>query len=448
MNQAVDFSLNEYKKKFPNTSASLTKTRFYFFTIICTLLIFALINIKKFSFAFVFVSNFIFLSNFIFRIFLFFFSKNHTIQEVDFKVEAKDLPLYTILLPVYREKEKTILQLIRSIDALQYPKEKLEVLILLEQEDEFTKLNLQNLPIHYKVIEVPNLAPKTKPKACNYGLYFAKGEFVVIYDAEDVPAKNQLIKVVERFRAASKHTICVQCILNFYNRDKNIISRCFSLEYLMWFNYFLKSISDLNLFIPLGGTSNHFKRRELIEIGGWDAYNLTEDAELGVRIKKSNFTTVLIESFTMEEAPFKIKHFIFQRSRWQKGHLQTFLAHISDFKGNIKFGIMQTFNLFFSIGFSFFIFFFFPLVLFFGFFVQYNLLITSLSALNILCAIIFIFMFKKIEHENRDFLNFKNKKNYIFLPIYFTLHIVSSFIAFVEFFTKTFYWNKTEHNVE
>lgn len=450
MENSLFFSIHYHARK---GASSKNKTAFILLlVVILSLILLAFKFPDSFRYYFIISCSLIFLSNFIFKISLFaiFFYRKLERNFIDSSssMTMDELPFYTILLPVYKEKHSTLIQLIDAIASLEYPKDKLEVLILIEIEDEFTKANLPLIIPPFKTLIIPKSCPKTKPKACNYGLYFAKGEFIVVYDAEDIPDTLQLKHALIKFKQSENNTICVQSMLNFYNKNHNSISRFFTLEYLMWFKYLLPSISSLGLFIPLGGTSNHFRRKELIQIGGWDAYNVTEDAELGVRIYKNNFKTVLINSFTMEESPFGLENWILQRTRWMKGYLQTFLTHVLDVKGNKKTETSQFLNLFFSIGLSFFSFFLIPFSMLAAYFTPISPLLLFLYILNLFSGLTYIFLFRLIEKREAKFLGKGFGGSYIFISLYFFLHIIASFIAFFEFFIHPFYWHKTEHNVK
>ncbi|MDD3306670.1 MAG: glycosyltransferase [Acetobacterium sp.] len=244
-------------------------------------------------------------------------------------IDEKELPIYTILIPVYKEKE-VVAQLIRNISELDYPQYKLDVKILLEEDDKETieVIRGMNLKNYFSVLIVPSSKPQTKPKACNYGLLQAKGDYVVIFDAEDRPEKDQLKKVYLSFKSLPEEYVCVQAKLNYFNSTQNVLTRLFTQEYSMWFENLLVGIMQLNVPIPLGGTSNHFKINFLKEVGGWDPFNVTEDADLGVRLFKFRYKTVVLDSRTWEEANSDIGNWIRQRSRWIKGYMQTWLVHM------------------------------------------------------------------------------------------------------------------------
>ena len=244
-------------------------------------------------------------------------------------LDDRALPVYTVLVPLYREVE-VLPNLLKAIDNLDYPKAKLDVKLLLEGDDEETiaAVRGQQLPAHFKVVIVPNSTPKGKPKACNYGLIHAQGEFVVIYDAEDIPDRDQLKKALVAFRKAPAKIGCIQAKLNYYNRDQNLLTRWFTTEYSMWFDLFMPGLDASNSPVPLGGTSNHFRTSHLQALGAWDPFNVTEDADLGVRMFKAGWKTAIIDSTTYEEANSELYNWIRQRSRWVKGYIQTYLVHM------------------------------------------------------------------------------------------------------------------------
>ncbi len=236
-------------------------------------------------------------------------------------------PIYTILLPVYKET-RSVENLIYNIKALNWPEDKKEIIFLCEEDDRAT---IEILKEHindykYQIIIVPQTAIKTKPNAMQYALKFIKGEYIAVYDAEDIPDKNQLLIAYDCFRK-NPEAACVQAPLITYN-TKHWIASQFTLEYAVWFRIMLPSLAKFSGFFPLGGTSNHFKTNVLRKIGGWDKYNLTEDADLGVRIARFGFKSILINAPTYEEAPISIKSYIKQRSRWIGGHLQTIEVHL------------------------------------------------------------------------------------------------------------------------
>lgn len=253
----------------------------------------------------------------------------HFTAEEIAEIDESELPVYTILVPVYKEKE-VIKQLIHNIRTLDYPQYKLDVCILLEEDDKETidTVMSTNLPHYFTPVIVPPSQPKTKPKACNYGLIRAKGKYVVIYDAEDRPEPDQLKKAYLAFKKLPASYVCIQSKLNYFNSNQNLLTRFFTQEYSMWFELLLVGIMKTKTPIPLGGTSNHFKIDFLREVGAWDPFNVTEDADLGIRLFKKGYHTAIIDSRTWEEANSKVSNWLRQRSRWIKGYMQTWLVHM------------------------------------------------------------------------------------------------------------------------
>lgn len=240
-----------------------------------------------------------------------------------------ELPRYTILVPAYNEPE-VVGDLLAAMSRLEYPADKVEVLLLLEEDDEVTIAAASEYADSETVtiVLVPPGEPRTKPKACNFGLQFATGEIVTIYDAEDEPEPLQLRRVVAAFARAPREVVCVQSKLAFHNSHQNLLTGWFTAEYNLWFGYLLPGMMRTESPIPLGGTSNHLRRTVLEEIGAWDPFNVTEDADLGLRIHALGYRTAVLDSTTLEEANSDPINWIRQRSRWYKGYLQTWLVHI------------------------------------------------------------------------------------------------------------------------
>jgi cellulose synthase/poly-beta-1,6-N-acetylglucosamine synthase-like glycosyltransferase len=240
------------------------------------------------------------------------------------------LPIYTVLVPAYREPE-VIGRLVESLRSLEYPIHKLDIKLLLEQDDpETLEAALAARPgPHLEIIRVPPVGPRTKPKACEVGLARARGQYVTIYDAEDQPEPLQLRRAIVAFRR-HKDIACFQAILAYRNAGQNLITRWFTAEYAMWFRQFLPGLHRLGAPLPLGGTSNHFRRKVLRTVGGWDPYNVTEDADLGIRLARAGHRTAVLQSTTWEEANSDFVNWVKQRSRWYKGYLQTWLIHLRD----------------------------------------------------------------------------------------------------------------------
>ncbi len=240
-----------------------------------------------------------------------------------------DPPLVSVLLPLFKETDIAN-ALVKRMQRLTYPKSKLDVCLVVEASDTVTAntLSQTDLPDWMRVISVPDGSVQTKPRAMNFALDFCKGDYIGIYDAEDAPAPDQIEQMVSQFQRNGPELGCVQGVLDFYNPRHNWISRCFSIEYATWFRTVLPGIQRLGLIVPLGGTTLFFPRHVLDQLGGWDAHNVTEDADLGVRLARAGYRTDVISTATMEEANSRAWPWIKQRSRWLKGYAMTYAVHM------------------------------------------------------------------------------------------------------------------------
>ncbi|NQE64932.1 glycosyltransferase [Caulobacter sp. RHG1] len=241
----------------------------------------------------------------------------------------QDLPTYTIITPLYREAE-VLAELVQSLEAIDYPRERLQVLIVLEADDETTQAAARSLdlPSFVSVLVAPPGVPKTKPRACNYALDHAKGEVVVIYDAEDMPDPGQLREAAARFAASDPRLACLQAPLRIEDPGLSLfLPSQFRLEYAAHFEVLLPALARWGLAFPLGGTSNHFKAAPLREVGAWDAFNVTEDADVGFRLAAAGYRLGVIARPTWETAPTTWGQWLPQRARWIKGHMQTLFVH-------------------------------------------------------------------------------------------------------------------------
>ncbi|WP_078113474.1 glycosyltransferase family 2 protein [Gordonia sp. IITR100] len=240
-----------------------------------------------------------------------------------------DLPVYTVLLPVYGEPE-IVANLVAGVGKIDYPADKLDILLVLEEDDNETRAAVEHAELDgITPVLVPPSEPRTKPKACNVAMSLPseRSDIVTIYDAEDIPDPLQLRRAAAVFAASPPEVGSVQARLGYYNERENLLTRWFAIEYDQWFSYMLPALSASKCVIPLGGTSNHIRTDVLREVGGWDAYNVTEDADLGIRLARYGYRTVVLDSLTGEEANADVVNWVRQRSRWYKGYLQTFLVH-------------------------------------------------------------------------------------------------------------------------
>lgn len=367
-----------------------------------------------------------------------------------------DLPIYTVLVPVYKEP-RVVPHLVRQLSNLDYPLPKLDVKVLLEQDDAETikAFRDSNPPPNFHALIVPTANPKTKPKACNYGLHFSRGEYLTIYDAEDLPESDQLKKVVTAFSKLPATVCCIQAALNYFNWKENTLTKMFTLEYSNWFDYNLPGMEALKVPIPLGGTSNHFRNNLLRALGGWDPFNVTEDADLGIRATARGYTIATIDSTTYEEANRAYGNWIRQRSRWIKGYMQTFLVNMRHpFKLWRKIGSRGFIGFLLFIGGTPFIFLANPIswsifviwflsradlstwfpswLLFLSFF---NLLVGNF--LGIYVCILGVFKRKNYQMVGYALLN----------PFYWILHAIASYKALWQLIVSPSYWEKTDHGL-
>ncbi len=384
-------------------------------------------------------------------------------------INKEDLPVYTILIPLLREKEEVISMLLKAIDRLDYPKKLLDVKLLLEKDDLKTiqAIDQFDLDWNYQVIFVPSGLPRSKPHACNYGLLLAFGEYLTIYDAEDRPDPDQLKRVLQRFHDKREWTFktfgdynsqlaCVQASLNFYNFKENLLTRLFTIEYTHWFDCLVPALSRISAPVPLGGTSNHFRMDILRKIGGWDPYIGTEDAEIGVRLYRNGYRVEATRSTTYEEANTELVNWFKQRTRWNKGYMQTYLVNMRDPINMMKqigpwrFLNFQCFvggNVFIQIANL-------PLLifLFLGYFLHDAYF--SYYFPNFLYTVTFYnFVFSNIVYLISEFIATYRRGLYSLLPyvplkfFYWMLMSLAGYYAIYELLVRPGYWYKTEHGL-
>lgn len=367
----------------------------------------------------------------------------------------RDLPVYTVLVPMYREA-RVLPLLARALKGLDYPASKVEVKLVLEENDDETieAAKALNLPGNFEIIRVPESQPKTKPKACNYALQFCRGEFLTIYDAEDQPEADQLKKAVLAFRTAEPNLACVQGRLNYFNRGENWLTKMFTLEYSQWFDFMLPGLDRLKVPIPLGGTSNHFKLAALRHVNGWDPYNVTEDADLGVRLAQEGYTVGVINSTTYEEANGVLPSWIKQRSRWIKGYMQTWLVHMRHPVQLYKsIGPVGFFAFHFFIGAPAFTVLLNPIL----WAITLMVFVTqtqpfgwlfpepfgTMAVFNLVVGNLFLIYFGVVAALKRRYFDLVLVG--VTLPLYWVLHSIAGYKALKQLISNPHYWEKTEH---
>ena len=386
-----------------------------------------------------------------------------------------DLPVYTVLIPVFHEA-KMLSQNLRNMYHMNYPKNKLDIKVLMEEKDEETineakllglfgspKKMVEGIPREeytdflklFDPIVIPSAKVTTKPRACNYGLIRAKGELVVIYDAEDKPDADQLRKAAIVFLRSGEDVVCLQSKLNFYNADENFLTKWFSIEYANWYEFYLQGLDWIEAPIPLGGTSNHFRKKSLDELGRWDPYNVTEDADIGIRLARQNLKTELIDSHTYEEATISVKSWIHQRSRWYKGHLQSYLVHMRHPRQLFKdLGAEKFFKFQLTFGTGIFVPIINPILWIItaaSFLLPINLgwldpsylqiiSIINLVAGNISYISIYVIACAKLK-------KYRYTPYALLMPLYWVLHSIASWRGLIQLIRNPFYWDKTSHGL-
>jgi glycosyltransferase XagB len=284
-----------------------------------------------------------------------------------------DLPMFTVLLPNVKEKAHVLRALLESMAALAYPADKLQILLLVEHWDKRTLQlfrteagdsatspgstqdadaeRIELAPNVEVIVSIPG-TPSTKPSACDFGLYQARGDYTVIFDSEDSPDPQMLLKAVRDFRNAPAKVACLQARLVFWNILEGqffsrrwlsaFVTRMYFVEYVVHFEFVLRGMARIGLIPPLGGTSNIFMTDVLREIaipadelvrGGiprdvaermvaaWDPWCVAEDADIAGWLARFGYQVAMIpDSWTLEEAPHSLAKAARQRARWGKGY--------------------------------------------------------------------------------------------------------------------------------
>jgi glycosyltransferase XagB len=375
------------------------------------------------------------------------------------QADDAELPHYSVLVPLFRETA-VLNQLMGALARLRYPVEKLDIKLILEEEDmgmQAAVAQLQ-LPKQFEIIVVPAGRPQTKPRALNYALPFCRGELLTIYDAEDIPEPDQLLKAAQRFAAAGPELACLQAQLTFFNPNENWLARQFTAEYAMLFGKLLPVLADHRLPLPLGGTSNHFRTAVLRAVGGWDPFNVTEDADLGLRLARHGYETGTLDSLTYEEANTRLPNWMRQRARWLKGFLATWLVHMRDPArlmrevGPAGFWIAQavTIGVFASALLH-------PLCLMATFVLvalhpvlpeQAGPVAIAIAGVNLL---VFLAGYVLAIVLTREALRQRGIRGWrgtlATMPLYWLLMSAAAWLALWQFITAPFHWNKTEHGL-
>jgi cellulose synthase/poly-beta-1,6-N-acetylglucosamine synthase-like glycosyltransferase len=256
-------------------------------------------------------------------------------SEAELDEVRANAPTFTAMIPIRREELPILQRLAATLQQLDYPEDKLQILLLLDDDEEETIANaMRAMPENVLILAIDAVAPRTKPRVLNDGLRHATGEYVVVWDVEDAPEPAQLLKAVAAFRRTAESdpdVVCLQAQLAFdpsLVAKPNALTRWQAAAYNFHFRLLLPALDRLGLPVPLGGTSNFFKTEAIREIGGWDAWNVTEDLDLGIRIARRGWKVRMIDSTTWEEPNPLLGNCVRQWSRWKKGAMQTYLVHM------------------------------------------------------------------------------------------------------------------------
>lgn len=372
-------------------------------------------------------------------------------------VEDRELPVYSVIVALHREG-RVVPQLISALEAIDYPRGKLDIKLVIEEDDRATRSAIEalELPPTYELIVAPAGRPRTKPRALNVALPLVRGEFLAVYDAEDAPHPLQLREAAQRFARAPRRLACLQARLAIDNIEDSWLTRLFAVEYAVLFDVLNPGFAALGMPLALGGSSNHFRTETLRDVCGWDAWNVTEDADLGFRLARLGFRVGILPSSTLEEAPARLSAWLKQRRRWSKGWMQTFLTLTRD-PGRIvaELGIRNSLALALTLT---------SLVIapplwpFFAALVAYDLcagLPSPASALELFAAVLWtsalvfgvgsILWLSLLGMERRKLLSIW--PSLPLLPVYYLLTSIAAWMALYDLILWPYHWHKTEHGL-
>lgn len=364
------------------------------------------------------------------------------------------MPVISLLVPLFDETDIAG-RLVTRLGRLDYPRDRLDACLILEAGDGRTEAALKEvtLPPWMRIVHVPAGQLRTKPRAMNYALDFTRGDIVGIYDAEDRPAPDQLLKIAAAFARAAPDVACLQGVLDFYNPRQSWLTRCFTIDYAAWFRLVLPGLVRLGMVIPLGGTTVFFRRQALEDLGRWDAHNVTEDADLGLRLARHGYRCEFVPTVTEEEATSAIRPWIRQRSRWIKGYCVTWCVHMRD-----PLGLLGDLGAWRFMGVQ---------ILFLGTLSQFVLAplfwsfwlmvfglphpLTGIAPREVMLSLAGLFLLSEIATIAVAALSVATPRHgwlikwVPLMHLYFPLAAVASWKGFAELIFRPFYWDKTDH---
>lgn len=384
------------------------------------------------------------------------FDKGQNYQIFDDTKHIQPSEKYSVLVALYKEASQ-VEDLVIALSKIKWPRSQLEMFLICEEKDvaTITAIERLNLPHYMSLAICPTGTPQTKPRALNYALQFCSGDYLVIYDAEDRPHPNQLLEAHCVFSKSSSDLVCLQAPLVVDNVNESWLTKMFAIEYTTLFSGILHSLSHWAAPMPLGGTSNHFKIKQLLQAGAWDAYNVTEDADLGIRLARMGYRCGTINSPTYEEAPVYFKDWLPQRTRWVKGWMQTLLVILrSPIKLVKALGWQKFFILHFvltSVVLSVIIH---PVVLLVFFVQLYNFIVghyqtvfesavVGISTFTLIAGYLTYGFLALTVTKDKTFI--PNRMWIFALPAYWLLISIAGWRAIFQLFTAPHKWEKTEH---
>lgn len=365
-------------------------------------------------------------------------------------VADSDLPTFSIIIPLKNEDE-VIEATFASIEHLDYPKNLLDITVVVEETDISTLQAVQKAGrflSKFKLLKIPELPPFTKARALLHAIKHAKGQYITVYDAESRPEPQQLRKAAASFLIHNGDNLCLQAKIEIQNKNANWITRNFAAEYYEWYSGHLKYLSDNKLPFGLGGNSFFVSRQFLLAAGAWDPCNVTEDADLAVRLGAMGGRFKILESVTKETCPESPDEWINQRTRWNKGLMKTQLVHYCNFSDKSNLGFKGGIN-FWGPMFSM------SLLPFFNLFIPIFILFGKLPFLFpiLLMTILWLFLivslgittmmnqqtYRRMGLQLDSFSVFKD------VVMYLLIHMVAGFKGYLEYFFKPLHWHKTKH---
>ncbi|HBF7082551.1 TPA: glycosyltransferase family 2 protein, partial [Clostridioides difficile] len=270
--------------------------------------------------------------------------------------EIDEYPMISILVPAHNEA-KVIGRTVESLLLLNYPKSKMELIVINDNSSDNSKEILENIKDRYNnynftIINTDSLTGgKGKSNALNIGYTISKGDFIAVYDADNTPDKNALRYLVQTI-VMNDELGAVIGKFRTRNKNKNLLTKFINIETLSF--QWMSQAGRWQLFnlCTIPGTNFILRRSIIEEIGGWDSKAIAEDTEISFRIYKLGYKIKLVpQSITWEQEPETVKVWIKQRTRWAKGNIYVLMKYIKNIfkqgRNKIVFDIAYFFSVYF-----------------------------------------------------------------------------------------------------